>query len=515
MKEACAGYGDLFDRLHKSENSSLERRMAHSHDLLSMRQPCISTKYPLSQRLASQRRRPGMRKGVTHGNIESTLVLYRALPPDPEAYATTMFFGIYRKGSTNAFATQLIRLYGSAAMDSPLTPAVATLALGTSMYWLLGRIDVPMVYTYYAKAIRMLRHALEDGNRSLQDDVLMTALVLDLAESLQDYFLPRPPSKSVHRYGAVTLVTHRGQLNHRNEASKSMTATLKDWVVNHAVARGTSANHSACLWERKQELNCPSSELTQLCYRLSEIQNCYKEVIKGWATNKALKADDFVDTALALDKDFVMWRDSLSRIYCPVHLPTANLKQSIREVSAYGSRTSVYSTLAVADMHCKYSLRRLCLLDIVMRFIISSTQTFDSDPTLDSAYSHLREYLPTCMKQLIDGICESLPFYLGDLSAPTNPMLANRVAFPHIANEHGVFPMDPEDHPRQAIASAGVFILYTLTTAIHFIEPERNLYDIPLESGQIGWMHGQITRIKTIFRINVPSSAALLDWCHD
>ncbi|KAF2652217.1 hypothetical protein K491DRAFT_781259 [Lophiostoma macrostomum CBS 122681] len=523
LKQECPGYDDVFDRMHKSENKSVERRVTQRQEALAGRSTRGSTKRSSTRVLVSIHAR---QSSCASTSPSLTSNLYNSPSPVPETWAIDIWFNLYQRDCTDDFGVHLQRLYGYSSLDSPLRPAVTALALGTSLYWMTRNFNVPLVWKYYAEAMRSLREAVKDSERSMQDDVLMAALVLDLAEGLRHQFLPEGSSAGSHRPGAVALLKQRGPLNQRDEGSKSMASTLRAWVANDAIARGVSTDQPPALQDQEEELNMPADQLTRLCYRVLDIQTRYEQVMDTTTTDDLPKTRQLLQDALNIDTDLVAWQESLTALDRPVYTPTADVEQSIQGQGVYGTFLAVFSNMTIADMYCKYNLLQLRLLDIIMRLGASratlgiegdaSEVVFDATsefgPSLDVS-------LPSRMLLCIDEIMSSVPFYLGDISWPITPLLSHQVSFPRALTEFGTYPLDYEKHQMRAVAAAGVYILYTLATLLRFMETDEGLgmrpYDLGVEEKQVQWVKGQMERINRIFRIRAPSREVLEQWCHE
>jgi hypothetical protein len=195
------------------------------------------------------------------------------------------------------------------------------------------------------------------------------------------------------------------------------------------------------------------------------------------------------------------------------------MTQSIQEQSVYGPYVAVFASLGVSDMYCKFNLLQLRLMDIIMRLEATPSTEEVSAAALLSSDTDVNVSIPSRMLLCIDDIMSSVAFYIGDISEPTNPLLAHEVAFPWTPTEFGTFPLDYKRHSKRAIAAACVSFISVLATMLRFMESDECLgtrpYDLGVEEAQIQWVKGQMERIKRIFRIRAPSREVLEQWCHD
>jgi hypothetical protein len=135
-------------------------------------------------------------------------------------------------------------------------------------------------------------------------------------------------------------------------------------------------------------------------------------------------------------------------------------------------------------------------------------QSLADEPTLlaDPKYRAYLAKANGAVQSLVDCICETVPFHLGDTVVPTNPIYSSEVALPckivtdpSTGETRSVPDLEGSDFRMRAAASGGWMVFAHLVDIYRLAEPEDDAEPIVLRDGQLDWIKGQIKRLQTTF----------------
>jgi hypothetical protein len=154
----------------------------------------------------------------------------------------------------------------------------------------------------------------------------------------------------------------------------------------------------------------------------------------------------------------------------------------------YGTTCHVYTNLSIANVRNLHRVVELGILRIL--------STCPSPEALNA---------PARVQLIVDEICSSVPFCVGDLVQPASPMLGDVVRFPVVQMGPGRFPESVTQHGLQAASSGARLMHRTLVSALEIVEGGNlDTYSSLLSNSQLGWMKSQISRLDSILHQLAP-----------
>ena len=397
--------------------------------------------------------------------------------------------------------------YLQASAQSALRLATAAVTVNITTMWCFQGCDTRPARRLFTKAIAAARQALFDPLESSTDEMLITVLVFDLYDSLVLHYAPRPLDYGKHKYGALAILEQRGLANLATPQGRALIKAVRhtilpyllssrkpfpdrlDYLFNHLSINDTIASNLDLIsvqLSRSQSRQWALRLESRSNQRLEERRACYEEII---------------EEALQLEGLLIDWKASITDpCWLPEYIERNSVMESIRDAGFYGTHCSVWVDLTYGGTWILFSIRYLLTLQIIR-------QSFTDEPSLLKNPEHrmLLFKVNEKVQDLVDFICETIPFHLGDTVIPKNPMYSSSVNFPHklkVNPSTGIatpFPSLRSNHHNRAAASGGWVLFPQLVNVWRLAEPEDDAVPIILREGQLDWIKEQVKRLQRIF----------------
>lgn len=210
---------------------------------------------------------------------------------------------------------------------------------------------------------------------------------------------------------------------------------------------------------------------------------------------------EIIEEALRIEGLLINWKASITDPdWLPEYIPHESVIESIREAGFYGSHCSIWGDLTFGSTWILFSVRYLLTLQVIR-------QALADEPSLllDPEQRELLTGADECVQQLVDSMCEAIPFHLGDTILPKSPIHSVTTNFP------SKWKVDPQtgrsirvpgvrsNHQARAAASGGWILFPHLVNLWRLAEPEDDAVPIILREGQLDWIKEQVRRLQRIF----------------
>ena len=434
----------------------------------------------------------------------------------------------------------LLPLYSKTTPGSMLSVATTAVAINLSSMWNFRGPDTFAARAYYSKAVAMTKIALGDPALSRSNDLLMTVLILDFYDVLGGKFANKRDI-GTHRDGALALVKHRGPLNFHNPESRGLLSHVRNRLVEAALETKRPIAIDADVWADPDGLmlDTPTTKLTALGAEIATLQALTSSLrsCQSWTPNPshssvasddcdsstadAVLVESLLGQALDLDRRLSSWETSVPAVWRPVAVtPVDSIHPTIRAAGLYQSFCDTYSCLFAAQAFNNWRSLGIRLLQVVEKCRLALPPDSVGALIVPEHYTTLR------IQSLVDGICGSVPFHLGNRAEPSVHEVTPSIKYPWPqadadGNEPISYAMTPEgdvvrltreDHIRSAASVGGVFILNSLLSVLRAARPSPDAApgDPPplrLRPGQIQWIMGQLKRLQHVYLIPTPPSA--------
>ncbi|PVH98115.1 hypothetical protein DM02DRAFT_719512 [Periconia macrospinosa] len=318
--------------------------------------------------------------------------------------------------SGRGFFEVLGPVYRSQAPDSTLSHAVSALASLVSSIWRYGSHGANErrpPQDLYADAVVSLRRAIADCNQVNKTATLLAVLTLQWYENVVAVYGLRLAT-GTHHDGAISLLS----LAEPGLSSTIVDASVRKFVlhieISSALRRKKPIQSLLSLSLRNNvsiaaPLN-PSMALDSIGASIAELQAAHIHSLKG---KEELRAD-----AKRIDTQLLAWAQNAPPHWKSVRLTNGNALDS--SIPYYIGQCEVYLSCQIANIWNLWRLQRLALLKISVRSfaptVHAQTRQLDEERMLGET-EDLRQFQDVA-QGLIDSVCRSVPFYLGNRTAP-------------------------------------------------------------------------------------------------
>ena len=192
---------------------------------------------------------------------------------------------------------------------------------------------------------------------------------------------------------------------------------------------------------------------------------------------KFVRADELLARAQAIDTRLKSWPEILPLHWYPVRVLKDSIPQEVIDAGIYGDSCEVYPDIMICTTWNDWRVARLKVLRLISN--LCPVSTIDSNKIRTQAISQIRE--------LVDGICASIPFCLGSRTEPV-PLYEAKVVYPRIKGQ-----LDSKEHQKTASAYGGwyLFVPFKMTM-------ELGEY---ISKGQQEWLRGQLYRLARMYDV--------------
>lgn len=486
----------MFDRAHKDQTEIVRRKVQQTNKQTARFGACCDLESGSSTSDSSSI----SSNDSTHAIVVIGNQLYgpprglpRAIVLSFETLACDAFLSIYagyhvQIQSNGGFMHYLGHMLDRTRLDSPLHLAVKATAINMAV--LLSRKPHKVSPDkYFAEATRALRMTLDDGERSRDDDILMSVLLLDFCDTVTDHFRPLTRhDKRSHLLGAIALAEHRGTANYKNEASKAMMISMQTGIVQNSLR---SRRPLPCNYHHRfKNLRMPVTSVT----RLNGLAQQLTDVLSG--AQQLLSSNPESDKVLALERDlldldrqYVEWHDTLPELFRTYVVNGSDIPECVRTMSAYQDICTVNVDMSVANMLNMWRQRRLILLHTLVN--VNRTKALLGLRVGDSALD-----IQAAVQEIADGICHSVGFFLGNFDQSILPLLSAPLTFPFAKTKTGTIPLSAKVHSDHATGSGAWLIILPLISLYLYATPRPGVLPVKLRDGQIAWIVSQLSRLR-------------------
>ncbi|KAF7561642.1 hypothetical protein G7046_g2500 [Stylonectria norvegica] len=428
---------------------------------------------------------PTFAASASTSTLTDNPLILSTLLPDTETVALSFFFASYGSGrdkeATCQFYELLPSMYARSHPSSPLALATVALAVNITSLWSLRGIETVTARRHYIKAVAGAREAVLDSARSRSDDMLMTALVLEAYEGITAYYQGNR-NPGVHASGLVALMRHRGELNFQDYNARRLLVAVRSKLVQDTMAGSLITGELDDIWRDTGPMpDNPAIGADKLAHSLLRLASNDTDGL-------------LLLRAAALENECTRWLDALPAHWRSVAVHRDSVHKSVRDAGFYGATCDVYTNFSIANIRNWHRIIELNVLQIQRRCYAAKLHVDEEHGTA----THLSLQILSRMQTIMDEICASAPYLVGDLTRPSSPVLGDTVHFAHaeVATMSGLktFPESMAQHERQMASSGSMALHRTLTAALYALGKEGN----GLRGGQRDWIVAQVTKCRSI-----------------
>ncbi|KAM5516759.1 hypothetical protein FOXYSP1_03710 [Fusarium oxysporum f. sp. phaseoli] len=429
-------------------------------------------------------------KRAKQPSLERTII---RLPSDHPQDLAVPFFLTYVTDvgrsleSTRGFLEFVRPALASERHDSALNTAVT--ATSIKIWSMIGKIpsSSPLPYQLLVKALKRLHQATEEPMERGRDETVLAALVLQMHDTLSAVS-GQTRAHGAHREGALTLLLQRENCFKNSKYYAHLVGNLLHSRVSVSVRNRIRLPTKDLEWIETEVApilpSNPSSALDMIGVSIADLQHTFRDMSPPTVLSSP-------DTKLRqqicnLDTQLRTW---LKRI--PASWYPRRMKSGIDfdpSVPSYRGACDIYPSIQVANIWNAWRIYCLILEDIKDQLTkssaLSAVQHFDDENSI-SDYAMFWTSNERRVQELVDSMCLSIPFYLGNCNYPTDILStgSSDIIYP----SHHDLPVDDEGYMRFKASDQYVSKLdhsrhVTLHGQVHAISVLSYVIDISMNS---------------------------------
>lgn len=362
---------------------------------------------------------------------------------------------------------------------------------------------------FYIRALSSVKRELNCLNTSRTDELLVTVLLLDTYDTIRCR-MGHARLPQTHLDGALALIKHRGSANLSGYLSQRLLFVVMNRAVFQGYRRAIDLNDYADIWAAKPSaLNDPAFELDLLSLRVLNIWASFRgneigktdhmPVTSAFSRHGCEKIEpkSALRKLTLLDEQLSLWLSSLPQHWMTVRLDLVQIQHSVIAVGLYNSLCDVYQDIFICSVLNSYRWSRILVYQMIQdceSLLNTKRQPLD--------YGIVKSNITGQVQLLVDDICASIPFQLGNRRGPSVLDDFKTIEYPLMQFEgQKTDPMyggsGPDDDKHLRTALGGFFTINALLPILNLID-ETTAADC-LRPGQADWMRQQVKRVQGFF----------------
>lgn len=468
-------------------------------------------------------------KDQNHKFFSNTVQVQDQVPaPRPLAEpdnAVSFFLGYYANmgrdiKSARGFFEILVPVYSSQPQNSALSLAVSAVASRVLSIWRDGPGSFQSPRETYTQAIMSLRNALQDRVERSNPATLLAVLALHLYENIAAIYGLSSATR-IHLDGAVSLLPF-ANVHHVNDMiGTNIQRYILHTEISSAMRQKRSLRSIAYTWMGSRNLTAapdnPSSALDAIGASVAELQANYMQAVtqNGAVPQSRGNLEKWIAEAKRIDERLLVWARNVPNYWQPVKLISG--EDIDTAIPTYRSVCEVYPTCQIATIWNLWRVQRLLLVKIRFSSLYMILHGRQSGPINDKVLAENQDFVECKqnLQELVDSVCYSVPFYLGNRTKPssiadfTDPAIlfpSDHILFPDNGNGFNQRTQDlkmSRDEHRRHIVSQGLWSIMSPLSRLmtFFLEAEDQTMMAFLRPGQYEWIREQSLRISVLLRI--------------
>ncbi|KAF5577843.1 transcriptional regulatory moc3 [Fusarium pseudoanthophilum] len=368
-------------------------------------------------------------KRTKQSSLERTII---RLPSDHPQDLAVPFFLTYVTDvgrsleSTRGFLEFVRPALASERHDSALSTAVT--ATSIKIWSMIGKLpsSSPLPYQLLVKALSRLHQATEEPVERRRDETVLAALVLQMHDTLSAVS-GQSRAHGAHREGALTLLLQREDCFKNSKYYAHLIGNLLHSRVSVSVRNRTRLPTKDLEWIETEVApilpSNPSSSLDMIGVSVADLQHGFRDI----SQSTIISSPDakLRQQICHLDTQLRTWLKQIPACWYPRQVKSGVYLDT--SVPSYRGACEIYPSIQVANIWNAWRIYCLILEDIKDQLSKSSALSAAQNPDdEDSIVDHAMFWTSNQrrVQELIDSICLSIPFYLGNCNHPTDILSA-------------------------------------------------------------------------------------------
>ncbi|KAF5695194.1 transcriptional regulatory moc3 [Fusarium denticulatum] len=324
--------------------------------------------------------------------------------------------------STRGFLEFVRPALASERHDSALSTAVT--ATSIKIWSMIGKLppSSPLPYQLLVKALSRLHQATEEPVERVRDETVLATLVLQMHDTLSAVS-GQSRAHGAHREGALTLLLQREDCFKNSKYYAHLIGNLLHSRVSVSVRNRTRLPTKDLGWIETEAApilpGTPSSSLDMIGVSVADLQHAFRDISQSTLLSSPVAK--LRQQICNLDTQLRTWLKRIPASWYPRRVKSGfDLDPS---VPSYRGACDIYPSIQVANIWNAWRIYCLILEGIKDQLTKPSTrsavQHFNAKNSV-SDYAMLWTSNERRIQELVDSICLSIPFYLGNCNYPTD-----------------------------------------------------------------------------------------------
>lgn len=412
--------------------------------------------------------------------------------------------------STRGFLEFVRPVLASESPSSALSAAVNAMAVKVWVMIGHNRVSESMSTRLLCQALVRLRQATNDPEERERDATVLAALVLQMHDTLSAVS-GQAKAHGTHRDGALALLTQREGGSHCSKYHAFLVSNLLHSRVSRSVRARNALSSTELKWLETQAIpvlpNNPSSRLDIIGVSIASLQHDFCDPSLTTCARPS-KLRELRERVQMLDIQLQDWLKSIPPLWQQRRLQIREDVDS--SIETYRGACDIYPSVQIANIWNTWRIYRLILEQAKPKLLSLSWDGDSSTQNLMNPGEATRE-----VQELVDSICYSIPFYLGNCNRPgiLLNMQTPRNRFP---SYHDLSPSDEAflnykvshqhvsrfDHSCHVNLHGPLHVISILSQLIGIFDRERNSNKaFCLREQQEHWIAGQL--IRALYLMNM------------
>lgn len=439
--------------------------------------------------------------------------------------AVSFFLGCYANmgrdiESARGFFEVLVPVYCSQPQNSALSLAVSATASRILSIWRCGLDSFQSPRETYIQAIASLRNALQDRVERSNPATLLAVLALHLYENIAAVYGLNSATR-IHLDGAMSLLPFSSEHEVNNMIGAYIRRYILHTEISSAMRMKRPLRNVAYTWLGSKDLigapDNSSFALDAIGVSVAELQANYMQAVKqnGVAPLSQQDIEAWISEAKRIDESLLNWARNVPDYWRPVKLISG---QDIDpSIPTYCSVCEVYPTCQIATIWNLWHVQRLLLVQIRFSSLCTILCGRQSELVNDQILAANQDFVECTqvLQELVDSMCYSVPFYLGNRTKPssiadfTDPSIlfpSDNIPFPENENRHGM-KMSRVEHRRHIISQGLWSVMNPLSRLMaFFLEDDHKAMMTYVRPGQYEWIREQSLRVSVLLHMPIAGS---------
>lgn len=370
------------------------------------------------------------RAQVTHDNDRNqhltrtipntnTIPLFPSHPPQDLAvpFFLTYITDVGRSvESTRGFLEFVRPVLASENPSSALSAAVNAVAVKVWTMIRHNHVSDSLPTQLLCQALVRLRQATDNPEERARDATVLAALVLQMHDTLSAVS-GQSKAHGMHRDGALALLLQRDDKSHGSKYHAYLVGNLLHSRVSRSVRNSSALSSTELKWVKTQVIPVlpinPSSLLDIIGVSIASIQHDFCSSSLRLCAHPS-RLQDLWQRVQRLDVQLQNWLESIPALWYPRRMQSG--KDIDPSIETYYGACDIYPSIQIANIWNTWRIYQVILEQSKSRLTQFPTP---SGNEVSSTQNEMKSGDTTReVQKLVDYICYSIPFYLGNCTRP-------------------------------------------------------------------------------------------------